>query len=263
MPPPPELGLCTEHLRCGRVAEAVTLSFGVMRRHALDGAALLATVLQSGEPTNSLEALPSDLARDLLRFVCDELRATCARSGAAAAAGTDARKVTSVLEAADAAVGVPRLLTWVGAAVQQRWRGGDDHLTGPLGTQLARVLRKLSASPDPALGIESARLSALLSVTRRQEVGAGLVTYAQRATPLKASPASSARSGGLARLARELTSPYGAGSTVGSRRADNGSGPRSARETPPSSCESFARYDGFEARPRPKVRPALFSAWLD
>lgn len=203
---PPELAVCTAHVREGRVSEAVALSLGMMHRHAAQGAQLARRVLQHCEPGLTLGSVPAEHSRMLIKFVCDELRAAC-RGGGAGAEGAEASPPAS-------AVPVTQLLQWLEAAVQQRRLGaaGDDHLAGALGALVARTLRQLSSSADPLMGVEGARLFALLGGTglragaspARPSTPGRTSSAAAAVRPSSARPSPARTPGGLARLARQL-----------------------------------------------------------
>ena len=169
------------------------------------GAAPIASRLLRDCHTTAIEEVPAALGREIVAFVTDELahssrqtaaaaggqtggdergtgaagggRSGASRAGDGKAAGEGRSTAAwphnrSILVEAGCAVPPCRLLEWIERAVQLRRKGGDD-LISSSGAQLKQVLRALSASDDPSLGVHAAKLSALLQGQRRQERSAG------------------------------------------------------------------------------------------
>ena len=217
---------------------------GVLNGHRLvDGAELVSRLLSECDPASAIRTLPPPLACELLKVVVHELKTTSPsdnkeNKGAAAArprvGERGGNRGHSLLAAAETPVYAARLLQWIEQAVQLRRRGGADYFAGPAEGQLAHALRKLSESHDPDIGVNAARLFALLGV---------------RASPVKA------QAGNLVRLARELGSSPAAKVTPG-------------RRTTPlrGDSQAFATVepgDWSSVRRPKKLSPAVFNAWLD
>ena len=193
-PPPPELSECATLLRGGRLVPAFELCFDVLGRCMLDGALLAAMLLVECEPRRALHTMPTHLAAEITHLITEELTASVgtqddthnSRTATRFLRGYVASYISrsigegggssstsfggrSLLAAAGAPVEGVRLLEWVEHATQLRRTGGEDYLSGPLGTQLAQTLRTLSSSSDPSVGVEAARLFALLGAQRRPE----------------------------------------------------------------------------------------------
>ena len=165
---------------------------GLLTRSPIPGAHVASMLILEVTPWWAFAVVPPPLVDHIIRIVCDELHHVSLGSG---------RGGKSPLAAAGCPVPPRKLLEWVEQAINLRRRGGEDYLSGPTANSLGPALRTLSASADPGLGVEAARMFALM--------GGSFRAAAQERLGCSPGDGGSTRSPGLglAKLARSISSP--------------------------------------------------------
>ena len=218
------------------MADAFTLACATLELSPDDGALVMAALLRNCDPWSSAEALPADVARKVVRFVGREL------------AGEQTRETNGGAPPGEEAAAGSRtacLLSWVESAVQLYRRGGAD-LVGSSATPLARTLRSLSASPDPMVGVQAAKVLTLLEAGGRRSLGSTL----GRSPAAWASPA-------VHKAAGAISTPYdggGGGGATPRRHTERGS---------PGGATPVAVRTPGTGRSRAAPPMSAWAAWLD
>ena len=149
-----EVDACVHLLERGLAEAAFRLAFDVMGRDVETGAPIIAHLLDMSD-ASALDHLPFGLGRDLVHFVCDALPTALDARGVASGGAAEPSSPTRWCD-----VPLACALAWLEHALQMRRQGGCD-LIGRCSGPLCRVLRELSASSNPDLGVRAAKLFAL------------------------------------------------------------------------------------------------------
>ena len=183
---PDELTRCLELLHRGRLPDAFAVAWRLLAKDPSAAQPLVHTLL-SGHVC--LDQLSTRLGRAVVASVASQLdlaaKAEAAQLTASAEGGYDGGGDGG---AAGGVVPTMKLLAWLESALMLRRRGVVDLLADGAAQPLAWTLHELSASPNAQVGVQTAKLFALLSTSS----AGGSVNLLSKRTPQRVNAVRSA-----------------------------------------------------------------------